>query len=169
MGWEGTGKSTICGHAVAECQKKGGNVVYIDGEHAVDKNYFEAIGVNTADMLISQPSCGEEGFNIALEMIKTGEVDLIIIDSDSSLVPKKVIEGEVPTANTVLVVPFVPLSPTFIFPLNVCTPPVMSLFKLIVLPVIVTDEGLAELVPVKVVGSAPMSPLSVIVLPVALS
>ena len=95
MGWEGTGKSTICGHAVAECQKKGGRVVYIDGEHAVDKNYFEAIGVNTSEMLISQPSCGEEGFNIALEMIKTGEVDLIIIDSDSSLVPKKVIEGEV--------------------------------------------------------------------------
>ena len=46
MGWEGTGKSTICGHAVAECQKKGGKVVYIDGEHAVDKNYFEAIGVD---------------------------------------------------------------------------------------------------------------------------
>ena len=95
MGWEGTGKSTICGHAVAECQKKGGKVVYIDGEHAVDKNYFEAIGVNTADMLISQPSCGEDGFNIAIEMIKTGEIDLVIIDSDSSLIPKKVVEGEV--------------------------------------------------------------------------
>jgi len=95
MGWEGTGKSTICGHAVAECQKKGGKVVYIDGEHAVDKNYFEAIGVNTADMLISQPSCGEEGFNIAIEMIKTGEVDLLIIDSDSSLIPKKVLDGDV--------------------------------------------------------------------------
>jgi len=95
MGWEGSGKSTICGHAVAECQKAGGKVVYIDGEHAIDKNYFEAIGVNTADMLISQPSCGEEGFNIALEMIKTGEVDLVIIDSDSSLIPKKVLDGEV--------------------------------------------------------------------------
>jgi recombination protein RecA len=95
MGWEGTGKSTICGHAAAECQKKGGTVLYIDGEHAVDKNYFQALGVDTTKMLIAQPSCGEEGFNIAMEMINTGEIDLIIIDSDSSLIPKKVLDGEV--------------------------------------------------------------------------
>jgi recombination protein RecA len=95
MGWEGTGKSTICGHAVAECQKKGGTVLYIDGEHAVDKKYFEAIGVDTTKLLIAQPSCGEEGFNIAMEMINTGDVDLIIIDSDSSLIPKKQLDGEV--------------------------------------------------------------------------
>jgi len=95
MGWEGSGKSTICGHAVAECQKKGGTVLYIDGEHAVDKKYFEAIGVDTTKMLIAQPSCGEEGFNIAMEMIETGTIDLIIIDSDSSLIPKKVLDGEV--------------------------------------------------------------------------
>ena len=95
MGWEGTGKSTICGHVVAECQKKGGTVLYIDGEHAVDKKYFEALGVDTKKMLIAQPSCGEEGFNIAMEMINTGEIDLIIIDSDSSLIPKKVLDGEV--------------------------------------------------------------------------
>lgn len=95
MGWEGTGKSTICGHAAAECQKKGGIVAYIDGEHAVDKYYFEALGVDTSKMLFAQPSCGEEGFQIALELIKTGEVKLVIIDSDSSLMPKKVVEGEV--------------------------------------------------------------------------
>lgn len=95
MGWEGVGKSTICGHVVAECQKKGENVLYIDGEHAVDKTYFESLGVNTDKMLISQPSCGEEGFNIAMEMAKTGEIDLIIIDSDSSLIPKKVLDGDV--------------------------------------------------------------------------
>jgi recombination protein RecA len=95
MGWEGTGKSTICGHAVANCQSKGGTVVYIDGEHAVDKNYFEALGVDTKSMLIAQPSCGEEGFNIAVEMMSSGEVDLIIIDSDSSLIPKAVLDGEV--------------------------------------------------------------------------
>jgi recombination protein RecA len=95
MGWEGTGKSTICGHAVANCQAKGGKVVYIDGEHAVDRNYFKQLGVDTSDMLIAQPSCGEEGFNIALQMIETGEVDLVIIDSDSSLIPKSVLEGEV--------------------------------------------------------------------------
>ena len=95
MGWEGTGKSTICGLVAAECQKQGGRVLYIDGEHAVDKNYFQALGVDTTKLLIAQPSCGEEGFNIAMEMINTGEIDLVIIDSDSSLIPKKVLDGEV--------------------------------------------------------------------------
>ena len=95
MGWEGTGKSTICGHLVANCQAKGGKVVYIDGEHAVDKNYFRQLGVDTTKMLIAQSSCGEEGFNIAVEMIQTGQVDLVIIDSDSSLIPKKVLDGDV--------------------------------------------------------------------------
>jgi len=95
MGWEGTGKSTICGHAAAECQKKGGTVLYIDGEHAVDKTYFQVLGVDTTKMLIAQPSCGEEGFNIAMEMIGTGDIDLIIIDSDSSLIPKKQLDGDV--------------------------------------------------------------------------
>jgi recombination protein RecA len=95
MGWEGTGKSTICGHAVASCQAKGGKVAYIDGEHAVDKSYFQKLGVDTTQMLIAQPTCGEEGFNIAMELINSGEIDLIIIDSDSSLIPKKVLDGEV--------------------------------------------------------------------------
>ena len=95
MGWEGTGKSTICGHAVASCQAKGGKVVYIDGEHAVDTNYFKALGVDTEKMLISQPSSGEEGFQIAVELMQTGDVDLIIIDSDSSLIPKAVLDGAV--------------------------------------------------------------------------
>jgi len=95
MGWEGSGKSTICGHAVANCQAKGGKVAYIDGEHAVDKHYFEALGVDTSKMLIAQPTCGEEGFNIAMELINTGEIDLVIIDSDSSLIPKKVLDGDV--------------------------------------------------------------------------
>jgi recombination protein RecA len=95
MGCEGTGKSTICGHAAAECQKAGGTVLYIDGEHAVDKNYFKKLGVDTTKMLIAQPSCGEEGFNIAMEMINTGEIDLVIIDSDSSLIPKKMLDGDV--------------------------------------------------------------------------
>ena len=95
MGWEGSGKSTICGHAVSECQKKGGTVLYIDGEHAVDKKYFESIGVDTSKMLIAQPSCGEEGFQVAMDMINTGDIDLVIIDSDSSLIPKKVLDGDV--------------------------------------------------------------------------
>lgn len=95
MGWEGVGKSTVAGHAVAECQKVGKVALYIDGEHALDKEYFQALGVDTSKMLIAQPSCGEEGFNIALQMIKSGEVDLVIIDSDSSLIPKAVVDGEV--------------------------------------------------------------------------
>jgi recombination protein RecA len=95
VGWEGSGKSTICGHAVANCQSSGGKVLYIDGEHAVDPNYFTALGVDIASMLISQPTCGEEGFQIAMDMINTGEIDLVIIDSDSSLIPKKVLDGEV--------------------------------------------------------------------------
>lgn len=95
IGWEGVGKSTICGHAAAECQKAGGKVAYIDGEHAVDRNYFEALGVDTSKMLIAQPGNGEEGFNIAMELIQTGEIDLVIIDSDSSLIPKAVVDGEV--------------------------------------------------------------------------
>lgn len=95
VGWEGSGKSTICGHAVANCQKDGGKVLYIDGEHAVDPNYFTALGVDIASMLIAQPSCGEEGFQIAMDMISTGEIDLVIIDSDSSLIPKKVLDGDV--------------------------------------------------------------------------
>lgn len=95
LGWDGSGKSTACGHAAAECQKKGGMVCYIDSEHALDKFYFQALGVDTTKLLISQPSCGEEGFSIAIEMIKTGKIDLLIIDSDSSLIPKKVVDGEV--------------------------------------------------------------------------
>jgi recombination protein RecA len=95
MGWEGTGKSTICGHATAECQKAGGTVLYIDGENAVDKKYFQQLGVDTKKLLLSQPSCGEEGFNIAMTMIESGEIDLVIIDSDSSLIPKKQLDGDV--------------------------------------------------------------------------
>ena len=95
MGWEGVGKSTICGHAVAECQKKGLTALYIDGEHALDKEYFKALGVDTTKLLICQPDHGEQGFNIALEMINSGEVNMIIIDSDSSLIPKKQLDGDI--------------------------------------------------------------------------
>lgn len=95
MGWEGTGKSTICGHAVAECQKAGGVALYIDGENAVDKKYFQQLGVDTNKMIIAQPTCGEEGFNIAMKMIESGEIDLVIIDSDSSLIPKKQFDGDI--------------------------------------------------------------------------
>ncbi len=91
-----SGKSTICGHLVANCQAAGGVAVYIDGEHAVDKKYFQALGVDTTKMLIAQPASGEEGFQIAEDMIKSGQVDLIVIDSDSSLIPKAaIVDGDV--------------------------------------------------------------------------
>ena len=96
MGWEGTGKSTVCGHLVANCQAAGGVAAYIDGENAVDKLYFQHLGVNTKTLLFAQPSSGEEGFQVAEELIKTGEIDLIIIDSDSSLIPKSaMVDGDI--------------------------------------------------------------------------
>lgn len=95
MGWEGTGKSTICGTLAGNCQKSGKKVLYIDGENAVDKSYFKALGVDVESLLISQPSNGEEGFQIAMDMMDSGEISLVIIDSDSSLIPKKVIDGDV--------------------------------------------------------------------------
>lgn len=93
-GWEGSGKSSLCGHAIAECQRKGGRVALIDGEHAMDVNYFKSLGVDIDKLLLSQPDYGEEGFEIAKTLIQTGEIDLLIIDSDSSLIPKKAMEGE---------------------------------------------------------------------------
>lgn len=96
MGWEGSGKSTVCGHIAANCQAQGGLVAYIDGEHAFDKNYFQALGVDMEKLIFSQPSCGEEGFQIAEELIKSEELDLIIIDSDSSLIPQaSLVDGDI--------------------------------------------------------------------------
>ena len=94
MSWEGVGKSTLCGEIVAQCQKAGGVALYIDGEHAVDECYFRALGVDVDGMLIAQPTTGEEGFQIAGDMIAAGGIDLLIIDSDSSLLPKAVIDGD---------------------------------------------------------------------------
>jgi len=90
-----THNTTICGHVTAECQKNGGKVAYIDGEHALDTHYFRSLGVDTSKLIVSQPSHGEEGFNIAIDLINSGELDLLIIDSDSSLIPKSVLDGEV--------------------------------------------------------------------------
>jgi recombination protein RecA len=95
-GWEGSGKSTICGKLAANSQatypdKKVG---YVDGEHAVDMNYFRKLGVQPDNILFSQPSYGEEGFNIARQLIETDELALMIIDSDSSLIPKIVMEAD---------------------------------------------------------------------------
>lgn len=94
-GWEGSNKTTLCGHLCANAQKKGNKVLFIDGEHALDAQYFTQLGVDMENIMISQPDYGEAGFEIAEQMMKGKFVDLVIIDSDSSLIPQVVIQGEI--------------------------------------------------------------------------
>jgi recombination protein RecA len=99
-GWEGSAKSTICGHLTANCQKKmyngkPGKVMYIDSEHAVDPNYFQQLGVDLNELIFAQPNSAEEGFQIAEKLIETGQINLLIIDSDNGLIPKSLLEGEI--------------------------------------------------------------------------
>lgn len=93
-GPESSGKTTLAIHAIAECQKKGGIAAFIDAEHAFDRAYAEALGVNTEDLLISQPDNGEQALEIAENLIRSGAIDIIVIDSVAALVPKSEIEGE---------------------------------------------------------------------------
>lgn len=93
-GAESSGKTTIALHAIAESQKKGGTAAFIDAEHALDPIYAKAIGVNIDDLLISQPSSGEEALEIADLLITSGAVDIIVVDSVAALVPKSELEGE---------------------------------------------------------------------------
>ena len=81
-------------HAIAEAQKKGGLAAFIDAEHAFDKFYAEKIGINTTDLLISQPDDGEQALEIADNLIRSGALDIVVIDSVAALVPKAEIEGE---------------------------------------------------------------------------
>jgi len=98
-GWQGANKTTLCGHLTANTQKAKGKVVYIDSEHALDLIYLGQLGVDTGDLLISQPDYGEQGFEVAIKLIETGQIDLLIIDSDSALQPKAVMEGEIGQAS----------------------------------------------------------------------
>jgi len=98
-GWEGTGKSTLAGTLCANCQKLGGKVLYIDGEHAVDIKYFQKLGVDLSKFILCQPDYGEEGFDVAETLINTGELSLVIIDSDSSLIPKIIIDNPMEASN----------------------------------------------------------------------
>ena len=93
-GPESGGKSTLALHCVAEAQKMGGIALYIDAEHAMDTEYARTLGVDVDRLYISQPSNGEEALEIADTMIRTGSVDLVVIDSVAALVPKAEIEGE---------------------------------------------------------------------------
>jgi recombination protein RecA len=94
FGPESSGKSTLAMHVVAEAQRNGGVCAYIDAEHAMDPVYASAIGVNVDDLYISQPDTGEQGLEIADMLIRSGALDVIVIDSVAALVPRAEIEGE---------------------------------------------------------------------------
>ncbi len=93
-GGESSGKTTLALHILAEAQKKGGAVVFVDAEHALDPDYSKRIGVNIDELLISQPDSGEQSLQIVETLVKSGEVDVIVVDSVAALVPQAEIAGE---------------------------------------------------------------------------
>jgi recombination protein RecA len=93
-GPESSGKTTLAIHAIAECQKKGGIAAFIDAEHAFDRYYAEKLGVDVENLLISQPDHGEQALEIADNLIRSGAIDIIVIDSVAALTPQAEIEGE---------------------------------------------------------------------------
>lgn len=94
FGPESSGKTTLSLHIVAEAQKKGGVCAYIDAEHAMDPEYTKKLGVNINDLLISQPDNGEQALEIVESLVRTGKIDVIVIDSVAALTPKDEIEGD---------------------------------------------------------------------------
>ncbi len=94
FGPESSGKTTLAIHAIAEAQKKGGIAAFIDAEHAFDRFYADKLGVNTAELLVSQPDNGEQALEIADNLIRSGAIDIIVIDSVAALTPKSEIEGD---------------------------------------------------------------------------
>lgn len=92
-GPESSGKTTLAQHIVAECQKKGGIAAFVDAEHALDPEYARNLGVQVDDLLISQPDTGEQALDITEELVRSGAVDIIVVDSVAALVPKAEIEG----------------------------------------------------------------------------
>ncbi len=93
-GPESSGKTTLALHILAETQKMGGEVAFVDAEHALDPVYAAALGVNTDDMLVSQPDTGEQALEITDALVRSGAVDAVVVDSVAALVPKQEIEGE---------------------------------------------------------------------------
>ena len=93
-GPESSGKTTLALHIVAEAQKRGGEVAFVDAEHALDPTYARALGVKVEDMLISQPDTGEQALEITEALVRSGAIDVIVVDSVAALVPRAEIEGE---------------------------------------------------------------------------
>ncbi|MDP3882456.1 MAG: recombinase RecA [Candidatus Staskawiczbacteria bacterium] len=94
-GAESSGKTTLSLHVLAEAQKKGGVCAFVDAEHAMDPDYAGRIGVNVDDLLISQPDSGEQALQIVETLVKTGNIDVIVVDSVAALTPQREIEGEI--------------------------------------------------------------------------
>lgn len=92
-GPESSGKTTLAQHIVAECQKRGGIAAFVDAEHALDPEYARNLGVKVDDLLISQPDTGEQALDITEELVRSGAVDVVVVDSVAALVPKAEIEG----------------------------------------------------------------------------
>ncbi len=99
FGPESSGKTTLTLHAIAEAQKLGGVAAFIDAEHALDVTYAKKLGVNLADLLVSQPDTGEQALEIVEQLVRSGAVDLVVVDSVAALVPKAEIEGEMGDAH----------------------------------------------------------------------
>ena len=93
-GPESSGKTTLALHVVAEAQKKGGTCAFVDAEHALDPGYARKLGVDIDDLLISQPDAGEQALEIADTLVRSGAVDVLVIDSVAALVPRAELEGE---------------------------------------------------------------------------
>ncbi|XP_075517577.1 DNA repair protein recA homolog 3, mitochondrial-like isoform X1 [Primulina tabacum] len=98
-GPEASGKTTLALHVIAEAQKQGGYCVFVDAEHALDPALAEAIGVNTKNLLLSQPDCGEQALSLVDTLIRSGSVDVVVVDSVAALVPKAELDGEMGDAH----------------------------------------------------------------------
>ena len=94
FGPESSGKTTLTLHIIAECQKQGGTCAFVDAEHALDVGYAKRLGVNTDELLISQPDYGEQALDIADMLVRSGAVDLVVVDSVAALTPRAEIEGD---------------------------------------------------------------------------
>src|SRR5437868_3620535 len=98
-GPEASGKTTLAMHVIAQAQKQGGICAFIDAEHALDPIYAAKIGVSVADLIISQPDCGEQALDIAEMLIRSGAIDIVVVDSVAALVPRAELEGEMGDAH----------------------------------------------------------------------
>ena len=94
FGPESSGKTTVALHIVAEVQKAGGEAAFIDAEHALDPVYARALGVDIDNLLVSQPDCGEDALNITEQLVRSGAIDIVVVDSVAALVPRQEIEGD---------------------------------------------------------------------------